>query len=126
MDGNLIRRCVGLPKEEKLYLIRQMQNTMMDEREDDGTRFHQLYKAATAVVGGGILSDSKIRSAVIGRKMIIYKMLEEGYTYDFISKCMNRDRSSVRHLRKHMDDALVYPHIYQYEVECWKKFNELL
>lgn len=54
-----------------MYLIRQMQSTMQDEREDDGTRFHELYKAATAVVGGGIMSDSKIRSAVLGRKMIV-------------------------------------------------------
>ena len=126
MDGNLVRRCIALPKEEKMYLIRQMQSTMQDEREDDGTRFHELYKAATAVVGGGIMSDSKIRSAVLGRKMIVYKMWEEGYSYQSISEYMNRERSSVRHLRKHMDDALALPHVYKYEVECWKKFNELL
>lgn len=126
MDDKLIRRCIALPKEEKMILIKHMQCTMMDEREDDGSRFHTLFKAATAVVGGGIVSDSKLKKLVIGRMMIAYKMRQEGYTFKTIGEYMKRSRYSVRTLRNNMDDALSLPHIYKYEVECWNKFNELL
>ena len=126
MDDKLIRRCIALPKEEKLILIKHMQCTMMDEREDDGSRFHELFKAATKIVGGGIVSDSKLKKPVIGRMMIAYKMRQEGYTYRSICEYMKRDRASIRRLRSNMDDVLALPHIYKYEVECWNKFNELL
>lgn len=126
MDDKLVRRCLGLPNEEKERLIRLMQETMTVEREDDGSRLHTLYKAATNVVGGGILSDSTLRKAVIGRKMIAYKMREEGYSHKSIAEALKRSRTSARHLCNLMADALALPHIYKYEVECWNKFNELL
>lgn len=126
MDDKLIRRCIALPREEKLILIKHMQNTMMDEREDDGSRFHTLFQAATKIVGGGIVSESKLKKPVIGRMMIAYKMREEGYTFKTIAEYMKRSRCSIRTLRNNMDDALSLPHIYKYEVECWNKFNELL
>lgn len=126
MDDKLIRRCIALPKEEKLILIKHLQCTMMDEREDDGSRFHTLFKAATAVVGGGIISDSKLKKPVIGRMLISYKMREEGYSYKTIGKYLKRSRGSIRKLWNNMDDALSLPLIYQYEVECWNKFNESL
>lgn len=122
----LTRRCIALPKEEKLILIKHLQCTMMDEREDDGSRFHTLFQAATKVVGGGIISDSRLKNPVIGRMMIAYKMRQEGYTFQTIGKYMKRGRGSVRILSYKMDDALVLPHSYRYEVECWNKFNELL
>ena len=126
MDDKLIRRCIALPKEEKLILIKHLQCTMMDEREDDGSRFHTLFQAATKIVGGGIISDSKLKKPVIGRMLIVYKMREEGYSYKTIGKYLKRSRGSIRKLWNNMDDALSLPLIYQYEVECWNKFNESL
>lgn len=126
MDDKLIRRCIALPKEEKLILIKHLQCTMMDEREDDGSRFHTLFQAATKLVGGGIISDSKLKKPVIGRMLISYKMREEGYSYKTIGKYLKRSRGSIRKLWNNMDDALSLPLIYQYEVECWNKFNESL
>lgn len=126
MDDKLIRRCIALPKDEKLILIKHLQSTMMDEREDDGSRFHTLFQAATKIVGGGIISDSKLKKPVIGRMLISYKMREEGYSYKTIGKYLKRSRGSIRKLWNNMDDALSLPLIYQYEVECWNKFNESL
>lgn len=126
MDDKLIRRCIALPKEEKLILIKHLQCTMMDEREDDGSRFHTLFQAATKIVGGGIVSESKLKKPVIGRMLISYKMREEGYSYKTIGKYLKRSRGSIRKLWNNMDDALSLPLIYQYEVECWNKFNESL
>ena len=126
MDDKLIRRCIALPKEEKLILIKHLQCTMMDEREDDGSRFQTLFQAATKIVGGGIVSESKLKKPVIGRMLISYKMREEGYSYKTIGKYLKRSRGSIRKLWNNMDDALSLPLIYQYEVECWNKFNESL
>lgn len=98
----------------------------MDEREDDGSRFHTLFQAATKIVGGGIISDSKLKKPVIGRMLISYKMREEGYSYKTIGKYLKRSRGSIRKLWNNMDDALSLPTIYKYEVECWNKFNESL
>jgi hypothetical protein len=126
MTEKLIRQCICLPNDEKAYLIRMMQDTMKDEREDDGSRFHLLWKAATKVVGGGIISRSKLRKPVIGRMLIVYKMWQEGYKLESIGEYLKRKRVSIRHLRNNMDDVLAYPKMYAYEMECWKKFNELV
>lgn len=126
MDDKLIRRCIALPREEKMILIKHMQSTMMDEREDDGSRFHTLFQAATKIVGGGIISDSKLRKPVVGRMLIVYKMRQEGYSFKTIAEYMKRSRASIRTLRNNMDDALSLPHINKYEVECWNKFNDYI
>ena len=126
MTEKMIRQCICLPNDEKAYLIKVMQDTMMDEREDDGTRFHVLWKAATQVVGGGIISRSKLRKPVIGRMMITYKMWQEGYKLESIGEYLHRERVSIRHLRNNMDDVLAYPKMYAYETDCWNKFNELV
>ena len=126
MDDKLIRRCIALPKEEKLILIKHMQCTMMDEREDDGSRFHKLFKAATKVVGGGKVSDSKLRNAVIGRKLITYQMVKEGYNFRNIGKYMKRDRTSIRFLYRYMDDAMAYPKMFPDEMKAWEEFQKLI
>lgn len=126
MTEKLIRQCICLPNDEKAYLIKVMQDTMMDEREDDGSRFHILWKAATKVVGGGIISRSRLRKPVIGRMLITYKMWQEGYKLESIGEYLHRERTSVRHLRNNMDDALAYPRVYPEENRCWEQFNELI
>jgi hypothetical protein len=54
----LTRRCLELSLKERTRLINILQESL-NEKEDDGSRFSELYKAATKVCGQGILTGAR-------------------------------------------------------------------
>lgn len=81
----LTRRCLSLSKSQKERLIKRLQESF-NEREDDGSRFATLLKAATEICGQGILSSSRDFNLVMGRRMIAYQMRSEDYSFPSIGK----------------------------------------
>ena len=85
--NELTRRCLYLKKEDRQKLIRILTESLEEEeKEDDGSRFATLYKAATDVCGHGILTSSRDFNLVMGRRMIAYQMRLEGYSLLTIGK----------------------------------------
>lgn len=122
----LMQQCLLLPTDEKQALISFLSSSLDKEQEDVSSRFFALYKAATSIVGDGILTDSRMRELVIGRMMIVYQMRQEGYTLHTIGRHMRRNHSSVYNLEKRMEDVLNYPKIFQSEIQQWNRFQELI
>ena len=119
----LTRRCLDLSKANKERLIKVLTESLAnDEREDDGSRFSLLYKAATDVCGQGILSSRRDLNLVIGRRMIAYKMRREGYSLTTIGRHMVRHHSSVIHQVRMMEDALQMR--FDYDMALWELFNQ--
>ena len=119
----LTRRCLNLSKANKERLIKVLTESLAnDEREDDGSRFSLLYKAATDVCGHGILSSRRDLNLVIGRRMIAYKMRQEGYSLTNIGKNMIRHHASVLHQIRMMEDALQMK--FDYDMALWELFNQ--
>lgn len=119
----LTRRCLELSLKERTRLINILQESL-NEREDDGSRFSELYKAATKVCGQGILTSSRDFKLVMGRRMIAYQMRKEGYSLMSIGKHLIRHHASVIHMVKMMEDILHYQ--WDMEMGYWRKFqNEL-
>lgn len=117
----LTRRCLSLSKSQREKLIKKLQESL-NEREDDGSRFATLLKAATDVCGQGILSSSRDFDHVMGRRMIAYQMRSEGYSFPSIGRHMVRHHASVIHMVKMMEDALHFQ--FNLEMEYWNKFQQ--
>ena len=92
------------------------------EREEDNTRSKILIKAASDVCGNGILSKSRAFDFVLSRRMISYKMREEGYSLYTIAKSLKIDHSSVFYLAKKMKEAFEIG--YDYDLAKWDLFNQ--
>lgn len=121
----LARRCLSLPIEDRECLIKILQESIIDEIEDDG-RFSILLKVATEVVGDGILSRSREYNCVMGRKMIAWQMSREGYSLSQIGRRMGRHHASVHHLLKLMEDIFKFPGCFKTDEAYWSQFSKLL
>lgn len=114
-----------MPKPDRQRLIRILTESLEEEeREDDGSRFAILYKAATDVCGQGILTSSRDFNLVMGRRMIAYQMKLEGYSFVTIGKRLMRHHASVMHMVRMMCDTMVFR--FKDEMEYWNKFQEKL
>ena len=119
----LTRRCLSLSRSQREKLIKKLQESL-NEREDDGSRFATLLKAATDVCGQGILSSSRDFNHVMGRRMIAYQMRSEGYSFPSFGKMMVRHHASVIHMVRMMEDALHFQ--FDLELGYWNMFQQKL
>ena len=119
--NELTRRCLSLSKSQREKLIKKLQDSL-NEREDDGSRFATLLKAATEICGQGILSSSRDFNLVMGRRMIAYQMRSEGYSFPSIGKMMVRHHASVIHMVRMMEDALNFQ--FNLEMGYWNLFQQ--
>lgn len=117
----LTRRCLSLSKSQRERLIKRLQESL-NEREDDGSRFATLLKAATDVCGQGIISSSRDFNLVMGRRMIAYQMRSEGYSFPSIGKMMVRHHASIIHMVRMMEDAMVFQ--FDLEMSYWTLFQK--
>ena len=117
----LTRRCLSLSKSQREKLIKRLQESL-NEREDDGSRFATLLKAATDVCGQGILSSSRDFNLVMGRRMIAYQMRSEGYSFPSIGKMMVRHHASIIHMVRMMEDAIRFQ--FNLEMGYWYMFQQ--
>lgn len=117
----LTRRCLSLSKLQREILIKRLQESL-NEREDDGSRFATLLKAATDVCGQGILSNSRDFNLVMARRMIAYQMRSEGYSFPSIGKMMVRHHASIIHMVRMMEDAIRYQ--FNLEMGYWYMFQQ--
>jgi hypothetical protein len=113
-----------LPEWEKVRLINNLKASMVEEPEVGQGRFAVLYKAATDIVGKGILSSSRLREKVVGRMMIVYQMRTEGYSLMEIGRHLVRHHASVYQLQRKMEDVLKYPKMFSDETRMWNEFQE--
>lgn len=113
-----------LPEWEKIRLINNLKASMVEEPEVGQGRFSVLYRAATDMVGKGILSSSRRRELVVGRMMIVYQMRTEGYTLKAIGRYLIRHHASVYQLQQRMEDVLKYPKQFSTEIMMWNEFQE--
>ena len=120
--NRLTRECLILPKAERIRLINILKESL-DEREETGSRFDVLYKAATAVCGEGILTAARDFPLVMGRRLIAYQMRQEGYSLCAIGKKLAKHHASVHHMTKMMEDVINYKFN---EIRYWNAFQEKL
>lgn len=110
-----------MSKSQREKLIKRLQESLV-EKEDDGSRFATLLKAATDVCGQGVLSSSRDFNLVMGRRMIAYQMRSEGYSFPNIGKMMVRHHASIIHMVRMMEDAIRFQ--FNLEMGYWYMFQQ--
>jgi hypothetical protein len=88
-------------------------------------RYPTVLKAAEQATSW-MLTDSRERENTLIRSFVAYKLREEGYSYADIGKMMKRDHSTITHLANRMRDMLSLPNAYKWEVQQYKRFEEML
>lgn len=73
-----------------------------------------------------MLTDSRERENTLIRQFVAYKMHGDGYSFSEIGKILKRDHSTIAHLCYRMRDMLSVPGAYKWEVQQFKRFEELL
>ena len=73
-----------------------------------------------------MLTDSRERENTLIRQFVAYKMHGDGYSYSEIGKMMKRDHSTITNLVHRMRDMLSLPNAYKWEVQHYKRFEEML
>lgn len=61
---------------------------------------------------------------VWARTMVAYQMSKEGYPTIEIGRQMMKNRTTIIHLLKKMQDVFAFPQMYENELEMWYKFQK--
>lgn len=81
--------------------------------------------ACAEIACGQALTDSRERENTQIRQFVAYRLHNEGYSYSEIGKMLKRDHSTVTNLVHRMRDMLSLPNAYKWEVQQYKRFEEL-
>ena len=126
MIENLLQQCLALSPLERKKLISELEKSMNDRLKVAEQRLGILLRAATELIGKGIMTSCRNRMVVIGRMMIVHQLRTEGFSFPVISKLMTRAHSTVFHLEMKMQDVTEFPYIYRDESFSWEKFQNLI
>ena len=112
--------------EEQYYMgvlrhLREMFNVLPPIEE----RYPIVLRAAELATSWS-LTDSRDRENTLIRSFVAYRLYNDGYSYSAIGRVMVRDHSSVAHLVYRMCDMISVPDAYKWELQRFKRFEELL
>lgn len=94
-----------------------------DVAKDVGARYIEIMREASGVEP---LDGTRKRESVWARNFIAYQMYRDGFTQEDIGSVIGRDRCTVVHCLKSVDDMLDSPEMYPDEMTVWIKFKEKL
>lgn len=83
-------------------------------------------RAMEQVVGPGLLGRSRCWDLVWGRNMVAYRMHQDGFGPQEISRTIKRDHSTVLYCIKRAEEMLSSPYFYGNELEIWRKFIKIV
>lgn len=83
-------------------------------------------RAMEQVVGPGLLGRSRCWDLVWGRNMVAYRMRQDGFGPQEISRTIKRDHSTVLYCIKRAEEMLSSPYFYGNELEIWRKFIKIV
>lgn len=113
-------------KEEDYYkeILRQLrgQNGVPPPIEETYPKVLQAAEQATS----WMLTDTRERENTLIRSFVAYKLHGDGYSFSEIGKMLKRDHSTIAHLCYRMRDMLSVPSAYKWEVQQYKRFEEML
>ena len=123
MSEELVRQCLSLSLDEKKQLLARVKASI-DGREDC-TRAVDLLDIYSAIVGRRVNLFSRDQGDVWARTMVAYRMIQEGYTLESISRQLyKKDHSVIINYRQKMENALAVPDAYRDIMPIWNEFQK--
>lgn len=120
----LTKQCLALSRKERARLAKILQASVDRPDPTDTKRFNELLRIVEQMLGKGIISPSKSYNLCLGRRMIAYQMVAEGYSYSSIGRMMNRSHATVMYMCNMMDDAIKF--YFRPDITLWNRFKETL
>lgn len=118
----VIEDLLSLPKAQRKHIIGVLQESLVDKKDID-SRFLVMKKTADKLIGKDILTETRERDVVFGRRMVAYAMREEGFSLHAIGKRLNLDHSTISALVKRMQDVIEYSYLAKEEFYLWNQFK---
>lgn len=78
------------------------------------------------IVGGDIMVRTRERDIVIGRNIVMHRLLSEGCSTEWIGKQFGLSHCTVIHARGVVEDWLMASRIFKDEVGIYRKFNQII
>lgn len=123
MSEELVRQCLSLSLDEKKQLLARLKASI-DGREDC-TRAVDLLDIYSAITGRRVNLFSRDQGDVWARTMVAYRMIQEGYTLESISRQLyKKDHSVIINYRQKMENALAVPDAYRDIMPIWNEFQK--
>lgn len=118
----VIEDLLSLPKAQRKHIIGVLQESLVDKKDID-SRFLVMKNTADKLIGKDILTETRERDVVFGRRMVAYAMREEGFSLHAIGKRLNLDHSTICALVKGMQDVIEYSYLAKEEFYLWNQFK---
>jgi len=118
----VIEDLLSLPKAQRKHIIGVLQESLVDKKDID-SRFLVMKKTADKLIGKDILTETRERDVVFGRRMVAYAMRKEGFSLHAIGKRLNLDHSTICALVKGMQDVIEYSYLAKEEFYLWNQFK---
>lgn len=87
----------------------------------------KLYvKVMNGIIGADIRQRSRQRNVVMGRYIVIHRLLAEGASTVWVGKMFGVTHCTSIHARGVVEDWLLMPRVYMDEVAIYRKFNQII
>lgn len=127
MSGDLKQMCEGLTLQDMVEL-RECLTDMINSANrvsKSPLRCSILLGDMAKVMGRESIGYfSREAGEVWARTMVAFQMRKEGYTTTEIGRQMEKDHSTITHLKNEMRDALSLPQAYGDIIEIWNRFQK--
>lgn len=122
--NRLEQYCKTLPNHAKVRLVSILMESF--DIKESGKTFEMLHKAVVKVTGCEVLTQSRVRTSVIGRTILAYSCAMLGETEVAIGRRLHRDHCSINKMKRDMKEWLNAPYIFREENRLYNEFlNEL-
>lgn len=123
MSEELVKECLSLSLDDKKLLVAKIQDAI--QGKDNCTRGVELLDIYSGVIGRKVNLFSRDSINVWAKAMVAYRMIQEGYSLESITRQLYRkDHSVIIHYRQKMEDALSLPGAYKDIVDIWNEFQK--
>lgn len=129
-----MERVLALPLNEQahfastiMYNVRKKVSEEMPElapRKSVAERAEELLGIASEVVGVEMSDNTRKQEIVMGRRMVMYQLYNEGVSPRNISEVMNRGRDVIQYNVNQFENMLQMPRLYKMEMNWWLAFQD--
>ena len=122
--AELKQQCESLSPEERRELANYLLLRDSGRKPLNAERCKTLLGYMSRIYGREILPNCRDAWCVWSRTFVAYQMLIEGYSVSEIGRQMNKDHTTIIHLRKKMEDVFDLPQAYQDILPIWEQFQK--
>lgn len=122
----LRRRCLALNVEDRVALLRSLQESLTDSARTDTDRLDRLGEAMEGLTGFDVRTRTRLAEYVRARVVYAFTARMEGFSQMAVAKWLGLDHSTVHHLERRMNDALSMPSAFKDYVGLYNQFTSVI